>query len=136
MCKCVTGNLKKTNETLTVNVNNVLLKKSKEKKNKKTVTHLHSKKPFTYKKIVKKRKIKKKKINSPPKWSKFNKKAKKRNVSNISQKKNSLTSEMSRKKPTKSKETCKVYLKFIEIKKNFIKMSSKNVTGCNLQYLM
>ena len=43
---------------------------------------------------------------------------------------------MSRKKPTKSKETCKVYLKFIEIKKNFIKMSSKNVTGCNLQYLM
>ena len=45
---------KKTNETLTVNVNNVSLKKSKEKKNKKTVTHLHSKKPFTYKKIVKK----------------------------------------------------------------------------------
>ncbi len=46
---------------LKVNVNNVSLKKSKKKNNKKTVIHLHSKKPFTYKKIVKKRKIKKKK---------------------------------------------------------------------------
>ena len=29
---------------------------------------------------------------------------------------------MSRKKPTKSKETCKVYLKFIEIKKKNMKI--------------
>ena len=55
---------------------NVSLKKSKEKKIKKpSLTSIPRSRSPT-KKIVKKRKIKKKKINSPPKWSKFNKKKK------------------------------------------------------------
>jgi len=62
----VTGNLKKTNETLTVNVNNVSLKKSKEKKK-----NCHSP-PFQeavhlQKNSKEKKNKEKKKINSPPK---------------------------------------------------------------------